>query len=89
MKIWIKKLKEASKLEAEADRLLQDALKIVLNEKGIELEGFYVCRASGNETVVHYWNDEGCKKGLSDLDLCVMESMTKEEIYDYFGIYNN
>ena len=85
-KEWLKKIQKASKLESEADKLLNDVLSAILNDKGIDTEGFFVCRASGNETVVHHNTDEGCKTGLSDLDLTVIAGMTKKEILDYFGI---
>ncbi len=85
----LKKLNKAFKLINEADCLLQEALEIVLSNKDIHLDGFYVCMATGNETVVHYKNDEGCKYQLSDLDLSVMASMSKEEIYNYFNIKDN
>lgn len=89
MESYIKKSNKAFKLINEADCLLQEALEIVLSNKDIHLDGFYVCRASGNETVVHYNNDEGCQNQLSDLDLNIMASMSKEEIYNYFNIKDN
>lgn len=89
MKSYIKKLNKAYEFEGKANALLQEALEIVLSIKDIHLDGFYICWASGNETVVHYNNDEGCQNQLSDLDLSIMASMSKEEIYNYFNIKDN
>ena len=89
MKNWKDKLSEAQSLDSLADSTLQEAMIMLLSDKGVDndiIADFSVSFATGSETVVHYNNDEGVKSGLSDLDLTVMAGMCVEEIYEYFGI---
>lgn len=82
MESWQAVLSKAVEYQNRSDKLLQKALRILLKDKGLPEDDFYVCFASGTETIVHYQNETH----LSDLDMSFMASMTADEIKKYFGI---
>lgn len=73
----LNKINRALRMASDADGLLQNALNEILRDKGLteeEQEGFRVCLASGNETVVHYMQETW------DMDLETLDEMSLEDI---------